>query len=95
MEDIVSCKSCKHVRYDWKNFPFNIGSIYAWNCNRVTSKEEVEFDPVNGKELVKPSARKICMSARSEYGECKPEGKFWEPKHKKDLFKYLKRVGNV
>lgn len=94
MSDLISCKSCSHIRYDWKNFPINIGSPYAWHCDKVKTKEEVELDPVNGTEKFKKSERQSCIMARSKYGECGPEGKCWVPKHKNDIFKYIARAGN-
>jgi len=92
MNELVSCKSCMHARYEWKNFPFNIGSPYSWQCDKVKTKEEIELDPVNGKEILKKAERKLCMSARDKFGDCGPDGKFWEPKNKKDMFKYIKRI---
>lgn len=95
MSDFVTCKSCIHMRYDWKYFPFNVGNQTAWMCDKVKTKEERETDPITGKETIKPAERKMCVSARSEFGDCGREGKLWVPKREKDLFKYIKRSSNV
>lgn len=88
---IVPCKSCVHVRFNWAN-PFSIGSQYAWVCNKIMSEEEIEINPIDGKEIRKKPERKLCASARGKYGDCGPEGKLWEPKKEKDFFIYLKKL---
>lgn len=93
MDDYVTCKSCQHVRYDWKYFPFNLGNQTSWMCDKVRTKEEVETNPITGKQFVKPPERRMCVVARGEYGDCGHEGKFWTPKHKRDIFKYIARAG--
>jgi hypothetical protein len=62
------------------------------NCKKALVPEEVEDDPVSGPRKV-PAHYKSCRSARSEFGDlCGKEGKWWQPKNKKDLFIYLKRI---
>lgn len=92
MAEKVSCKSCNHIRFDWRHFPFSIGSKYAWRCNRSKTQAKTEFDPVNGRNIIQKSVLKLCVSARDTYGECGIDAVLWEPKRKKDFLIYLKRI---
>ena len=92
MDNIVSCRSCSYIRFDWSHFPFSIGSQYAWKCDRVKTQEEIVLDPVYGRQIVEKPQRKLCVSARSKYGECGINAVLWEPKQKRDFLVYLKRI---
>lgn len=92
MDETVSCRSCRHSRFDWRQFPFTIFSPYAWRCDRIRTEEQTVIDPVYGKKIVEKSERKLCVSARSKYGECGAEAIQWEPRSKRDFFVYLKRI---
>lgn len=92
MEDTISCKSCRHSRYDWRQFPMTIFSPYAYRCDRIKTPEQVVLDPVFGKKNVEKAERQLCVSARGKYGECGAEGLLWEPRKRRDFFVYLKRI---
>lgn len=92
MAATVSCKSCEHIRFDWSHFPFSIGSVYAWRCDRAKTKQETVLDPVNGRNIIEKPVRKLCVSARDAYGECGKDAVLWEPRRKKDFLIYLKRI---
>jgi hypothetical protein len=83
----VLCKDCKHASW-------NPLKLYTWYCKREMVPEQIKEDPVTG-----PTVRKAyyqgCAMARIGSDGCGKDGKFWEPKHKKDLFKFIKHVGSV
>jgi hypothetical protein len=96
MTDKVLCKDCKHSFIPFQSFLWHGFNTYAYKC-RISFKEtHEEFDPVTGPKKVKGEYQS-CNIARvgsAVYGteRCGEEGKFWEPKNKKDLFKYIKHV---
>ena len=92
MDDTISCKSCRHIRFDWRQFPMTMFSPYAYRCDRIRTPTTIAIDPVFGKKVEEKSERKLCVSARSKYGECGAEAAMWEPKSKKNFFVYLKRI---
>jgi hypothetical protein len=93
MSERVSCKECKYCKRDWfGTVPFMWGSPYFYKCTKSLKEEEVEWDPVTGKEIVTKKHYPSCPTMRSRFNdECGEEGKYWEPKYEKDLFKYIKR----
>jgi len=91
MSDKVSCKSCKYVKFNWKN-PFSWGTPFAYKCTRHLVDEIREWNPVTGTVDITEVHYENCSTNRRDYGPCGPEGKNWEPKNKKDLFKYIKRI---
>lgn len=92
MDEPVSCKSCRHSRFDWRQFPMTMFSPYAYRCDRIKTQEQTVIDPVFGKKTVEKPERKLCVSARGKYGECGESATMWEPRSKKDFFFYLKRI---
>lgn len=82
--DQVLCKDCRHSKYEWWTF---IGR-HAYRCR--LSLVPPKFDPVTGAMELKPYMNS-CGVARVQK-PCGPEGNLWEPKHKRNLFVYLKRV---
>ena len=96
MEQVL-CKDCKHSFKPWDEF-FMPASI-ALRCRIAFHPEEVKVDPVTGPATVKAHydrcglARSIAFLSEPE--KCGKEGKNWEPKNKRDLFKYIKHVGEV
>lgn len=86
------CKDCKHAFVPWYDYPNKLLTPgYQWHkCKRSGKKSEVEFNPVTGGKTLPPDY-KNCYSERGHLGECGNEAKYWSPKHKKDLFKLLKR----
>ena len=54
---------------------------------------ETKIDPVTGPITVK-AHYESCVMARLSFGPCGKEGKFWAPKNKPDLFKFIKHVSS-
>jgi glutaredoxin len=90
--EIYSCKTCKYCKHDFRNTTiFAWGSDYAYVCTKDTVEDKEEINFVTGKVTVEKRDYERCSSMRLSMGECGHEGKFWEPKYEKDLFKYIKR----
>jgi len=94
MEKIVTCVSCKHhknITPFWTKV-FSPTSENTFICNRA-SQDSICVNLVTGK-MSKETSEISCADSRNrDYGGfCGSEGKFWEPKNKNDLFKYLKRI---
>lgn len=79
---LLTCKDCIHRQIHW---------VYLdYQCNRAYDRAKIDL--VTGKKVY--SARFDCDYQRREnlvIDVCGPEGKYWSPKKKKDLFKLLKR----
>ena len=86
------CKDCVHGFIPWTDFP----SVYLFNtrhfykCKKSSRTEITDFNPVTG-YTIKKADYKNCWEERTTEGNCGPDAKYWAPKHKKDLFKLLKR----
>lgn len=88
MSDTVLCKDCKHARWN----PFK---LYTWYCHKQEIPAKIEIDPVRGPKAIKAyyEACSIARIGRSDRTDrCGEKGIFWEPKRKKDLFKYITHV---
>jgi len=94
MDTELLCKDCKHSQYrGWQ-----IGMAqYKYYC-RLSYKETstIENNRVTGPKVVKPEMQ-MCATWRIGKGlinpdRCGEEGRLWQPKHKKDLFKYIKII---
>jgi hypothetical protein len=86
------CKDCKHAFLPWHDLPnwLFFRNQYWYKCRRSGKTIEVEFNPVTGSKSL-PADYKSCYQERGFLGDCGKEAKYWSPKHKKDLFKLLKR----
>jgi hypothetical protein len=91
MDKTVSCKECRHLKLQLKN-PFTWFTPYMYKCKKAPVPEKREIDPVTGKTIVEPAHYENCSFARREYGPCGLDGLLWQPKYKKDIFKYLSRM---
>ena len=98
MNEQILCKDCKHSFRLLKEWPQWEGG-YAYRCKQAFRPAEIKVDPVVG-PIPQASYYERCSVARMsrftkdvKEDHCGPEGKFWEPKHKKDLFKFIKHVG--
>lgn len=81
------CKDCKHCFITLKNqfiYAFH-DSEFRYSCRKSYEDTGVNFNPVTGNEKVKINYA-ICTLSRSNPNKCGPDGKYWAPKHKKDLF---------
>jgi hypothetical protein len=84
MGDTVLCKDCKHASW-------NPLRLYSWQCRREKVPGKINEDLVTGPKFEKPYYES-CEIARASFSTCGKEGKFWAPKNKKDLFKFIKHV---
>jgi len=95
----VECKDCKHSFRTVGSFLAHGSGKYAWKCKKSFTPTTVVYDPVIGKETVK-GGYENCSISRIGTGEINPladnrcgeKGRFWQPKDKKNLFKYIKHV---
>ena len=90
MTEKVRCLDCKHRKVtlaDW----FVAGPRYRGACLKTWIPEKREFDPVLGERFTKGRFESPQFS-RGYDAPCGKEGKLWEPKNKKDLFKFIKHV---
>jgi hypothetical protein len=91
------CKDCKHSFRTFSNWMAHGSKSYAYSCKLAFVPEHVEPDPVTGHKKI-PAKYESCNIARMsrlsrdiKEEHCGPEGKHWQPKHKKDLFKLIKK----
>ena len=94
----VFCKDCKHSFTPWAD-KFSIAeSRYTMRCKLAFQPEEIDNNYVTGHKM-KPAHYETCAMARTSLlstdSKCGHEGKNWEPKHKRDLFKFIKHVGET
>ena len=86
MSETVLCKDCKHARWN----PFK---LYTWYCHRELVPEKTEMDYVKGLKVTKAYYQACAIARIGKNNErCGEQGVFWEPKNKRDLFKYIKHV---
>ena len=96
----VFCKSCNHSFRSIGEFP-QWGTGHEYKCKLKYIPQSVTFDPVIGPTKQNAYYERCRVARASQFtkdikeNHCGPEGKFWEPKHKKDLFKYIKHVGTL
>ena len=86
------CKDCKHSFRSLSSFPI-WGSGTEWRCRRAFVAEAVEHDPVTGPKKVAEHYQR-CSAARGSWTSavCGEKATLWEPKHKKDLFLWIKNA---
>lgn len=92
--EAVLCKDCVHSFYPWYDFLYSDDLKYK--CKKTYKPDSIEPSPVGGTRKV-TGGYDMCKYTRMRTGRdgdesCGPDGKWWEPKHKKDLFVYLKRI---
>ena len=95
MNEPVLCKDCKHSFRKFADWMTHGSSSYAYSCRKSFKAEHIEPDLVLGSKKV-PAKYESCGVARigrpDRNDRCGEAGKFWEPKNKRDLFKYIKHV---
>jgi hypothetical protein len=94
-DEFVACATCIHCIP--KVRVFGLIKDYEFAKCRLAVKGSVWRDKVTGKE-VDQRAYEYCSTARlwtSKDTYCGPDGKYWSPVNKKDLFKQVKRAGNI
>lgn len=86
------CKDCIHGYVKWDELPnyWLSGDAHWMKCKKTGMIDESTFNPVTGYKQRKPNY-KSAWDERGRSGDCGPQAKNWTPKHKRDLFKLLKR----
>jgi hypothetical protein len=92
MTDTVLCKDCKHSFTPWH--AWLQPSRYALHCRKTFVNAHVDTNPVIGEIKVKAYYDTCQMTRLRSYSDnsCGPDGRDWEPKKPRDLFKYIKHV---
>ena len=93
----VLCKDCVHSYIRWQDYPFALSdrSLYTY-CKRSYMEPTNEFDPVIGNKTIPGGYRLARVERMSMYSNnkerCGSEGKYWQPKDKKNFLLYIKRI---
>ena len=97
MEQVL-CKDCKHSFRTFANWMAHGSNRHAYTCRKAFTPEHIEQDPVLGSVKV-VSRYAACGLARIGHPDrddrCGEIGKWWAPKDKKNLFKYIKHLGRI
>ena len=98
MEQPVLCKDCKHSFIPWAD-KFSLADIrYTMRCRLAYKAEEIDKNYVTGHKP-KPAHYESCSIARSSISKdgiaCGQQGQFWQPKHKRDLFRLIKHTEEI
>jgi len=96
MSELVLCKDCKHSFRTISSIGLHgFRSEHAYYCRKSYKEKHTEPNPVVGSRLVE-AKYESCSIARigrvDRNDRCGESGLWWEPKNKKDLFKYIKHV---
>jgi hypothetical protein len=96
MSEPVLCKDCKHSFRTFSSIGIHgFTSEYAYFCRKSYKEKRTEFNPVVGSKLVeaKYDSCGIARIGREDRDDrCGESGQWWEPKNKRDLFKYIKHA---
>lgn len=87
MKEQVTCQDCVHNRASWLNRQFKMNT-WTWTCTKAYN--EPEYNPVDG--TTRKGYYDSCGVARVKKSVCGPDATAWEPRSKKNLFVYLKRI---
>lgn len=96
-EQPVLCKDCKHSFIPWIDRFSLMESRYTMRCRLAFKDQEIDKNFVTGHKP-KPAHFERCSMARlssSKNDSCGEQGKFWSPKHKRDLFKFIKHTADI
>jgi len=95
MDDVVICKDCKHSFRTFSNWMAHGSASFAYSCRKSFKPAHAEIDPVVGSKQV-AAKYESCGVARIGHPDrtdrCGELGIWWEPKNKRDLFKFIKHV---
>lgn len=94
-EEIYSCEDCKNSRVGWWRRLKSILGIRDlepedYSCHMVVRIHRTKFDSVLGYTGTKIDLD-TCSNARFSKRLCGKNARYWVPRHKKDLFKKLKK----
>jgi len=97
IDPVLLCKDCKFSKMNVANRIFTLGGLvgtesFMYKCTKNVKPARDVIDPVIGPEHIKAEMN-YCETER-KHGDCGPTGKYWLPKHKKDLFKALTKDYN-
>lgn len=93
------CKDCIHSRISYFDkfgsyiFEFSAPKASSYMCSKKFKPEKEIIDPVIG--TTKEKSTMTYCSVERKNGNCGPTAKYWQPKHKKDLFKMFQKDYNV
>lgn len=96
-EQPVLCKDCKHSFIPWADRFSLLETRYTMRCRLDYKEEEVDKNFVTGHKP-KPAHYARCSMARlslSSVDTCGEQGKFWQPKDKRDLFRLIKHTEEI
>lgn len=85
------CKDCKHSFMplgDRIVFPHRPAHIFK--CKKGYRESEKYQDPVVGCRKTKADYE-ACSIMRLGHSDCGPNAKFWAPRRKKDIFKFINK----
>lgn len=86
------CKDCKHSFRTVKLvLAHGFNSQYSRLCRLSYKEAHIEKNPVVG-DVHHKAEYENCSSYRIRSADCGPDAKFWQPKGKKDLFKFITKV---
>jgi hypothetical protein len=85
----LKCCDCIHSAASW--FSKLTRNKYGYTCTKYTIEEV--YDPVLGKTT--SSYIGACSTARLDRSVCGPKALLWQPKNKKDMFKYIQHLDNL
>jgi hypothetical protein len=73
---------------------FDRNNKHRYTCKKSFKPKHEEINLVTGPEKVEGSydSCSVFRIGKSEEGNCGKEAYYWEPKNKRDLFKYMKKV---
>ena len=91
--ELVLCKDCKHSFRTWYDILFGASKRYSMKCRLNYKSSEEDLDLVTGPKMV-DAKYESCSLTRLNSQPCGESGKLWQPKHQKDIFKYIKHVAN-
>lgn len=88
------CKDCKHAVIPKKAylsylFELKAPASHWYKCGKTSKGVVVKDDPVTGPKTVFKDMDYCAVARINDTDRCGPDAKYWEPKHKKDLFKFL------
>jgi hypothetical protein len=90
MSDTLLCTDCKHSFRAWYDVVFLSPKRHSLRCRQSYKPDETEIDLVTGPKRT-AAHYETCGMARLNSGTCGKNGKLWQPKNKKDLFKLIKK----
>jgi hypothetical protein len=85
------CKDCKHSFRRWTDIILGNSERYTMRCRLNYKASEEDLDLVMGPKITE-AKYETCGMTRLDSQPCGVAGKLWQPKNKRDLFRYIKKV---